>query len=95
MMAEPGKLFQPTKAISTLGGFAKDVAGAGLESAKALAGGSVDIATGAVGDVVKIGKEVTDIWTTPSAGPKEGEGLFQPQKPIEELASIGSKVLKS
>ncbi|MDR2190933.1 MAG: hypothetical protein LBP53_07360 [Candidatus Peribacteria bacterium] len=91
MMAEPGKLFQPTKAVATLGGFAKDVAVAGVESAKTLATDTIGLATGAVGDMLQMGKDVANIWTEPQTG----EGLFQPKKPLEELTSIGSKVLKS
>jgi hypothetical protein len=94
-MAEPGKLFQPQKAVSTLSNLVGNVATAGMESAKTLATDTLGVATGAVGDIMNIGKEVATIWTEPSAGPKAGEGLFQPHKPLEELTSIGSKVLKS
>jgi hypothetical protein len=94
-MAEPGKLFQPVKAVSTLGSLVGNVATAGVESAKTLVTDTIGVATGAVGDVVKIGKEVTSIWTEPSAGPQAGAGPFQPHRPLEELTSIGSKVLKS
>jgi hypothetical protein len=94
-MAEPGKLFQPAKAVSTLSNLVGNAATAGMESAKTLVTDSIGIATGAVGDLTNIGKEVADIWTEPSAGPKAGEGLFQPHKPLEELTSIGSKIIKS
>jgi hypothetical protein len=80
-IAEPSQLFQPTKAISTLGDFTKNVASFGVESVK-----------GTVQDVVGIGKDVGAIWSEPST---DGSGLFQPSKPLGTLANIGGKVLKS
>lgn len=91
-MTEPSKLFQPTKAVSTLWGLVKNAAGAGIEWAKDLATDTISLATWAVGDVVNIWKDIANIRTEPKT---EGDQLFQPKKPIEELGSIWSKVIKS
>jgi hypothetical protein len=73
-VSEPSQLFQPTKAISTLGGLGKDVANFGIESVK-----------DTVHEVVGMGKEVVNIRSEPNPN---GKGLFQPTKPLETLGTI-------
>lgn len=92
VMTEPGKLFQPTKAVSTLAGLTENVTKAWVEAVKGLTTDTIWIATGAVGDVMNIGKDIANIRTEPKP---EGDQLFQPKKPIEELWNIWTKVIKS
>ena len=92
MMAEPSNLFQPTKAVSSLGNFAKNLGTASIEGAKDIASNTVDLATNVVGDISNIWKDITNIRVDPKP---VGEWLFQPKKPLEDLSSIGTKVIKS
>jgi hypothetical protein len=91
-MTEPGKLFQPTKAVSTLTGFTKNVTKAWIEAVKDLTTDTIWIATGTVGDVIKIGKDIANIRTEPKP---EWDQLFQPKKPIDELWNMWTKMIKS
>jgi hypothetical protein len=68
-ISEPSQLFQPTKAVSTLGSFTKEVASFGVDTVK-----------GSVQGVMDTGKNVAAIWAEPSG---DGGGLFQPKKPLE------------
>ena len=92
IMTEPSNLFQPTKAVSTLGSFAKNIGSAGIEGAKDLATDSITLATDTIWDISNIGKDVANIWMEPKP---VGEWLFQPKKPLNDLSSLWSKVIKS
>ena len=92
VMTEPGILFQPTKAVSTLTGLTGNITKAWTEVVKDLATDTIGIATGTVGDVMNIGKDIANIRTEPNP---QCAQLFQPNRPIAELWSIGTKVIKS
>jgi hypothetical protein len=80
IMAEPGKLFQPAKTVSTLG----NIVGAGVEGVKNLATDTIGLATGAVEDMKKTGSDLVNVRTEP----KPDGGVMQPARPISELSNI-------
>ncbi|GHV21231.1 hypothetical protein FACS1894176_10970 [Bacteroidia bacterium] len=80
IMAEPGKLFQPTKTVSTLG----NLVGASVEGVKNLANDTIGLATEAVGDIKKTGSDLANVRIEP----KSDGGVMQPARPISELSSI-------
>jgi hypothetical protein len=91
-MAEPANLFQPTKSISMLWSLTQQTAQVGMESSKELLQGSTAVVTGAITDITEIWKDIANIWIDP---PKQGEGIFEPKQPIEQLSSISSKVMQT
>ncbi|MDR2540616.1 MAG: hypothetical protein LBD11_02245 [Candidatus Peribacteria bacterium] len=80
IMAEPGKLFQPAKTVSTLG----NIVGASVESVKNLAADTVGLATGTVENIMKTGSDLANVRTEP----KPDGGVMQPARPISELSNI-------
>jgi hypothetical protein len=87
VMAEPWKLFQPTKAISKLGALTST----SIEGVKTLATDTMGLATGAVGDIMKTSSDLVNVRSKP----KPDGGVMQPARPLSELSNIGGKIVRS